>query len=154
MKLSEFKQYLSKSNSFDIILTDGTYVPKHFHITEMGVINKKYTDCGNTFREENYFTFQLWFANDTSHRLTSEKTVQIIESIEKNIICNDYEIIVEYQNQNTIGKYKLDFLEGHFLLLPTQTTCLSKDKCGIPKQKIKKNLNEITNCCTPDSNCC
>ena len=32
------------------------YASECDHITEMGVVNKKYTDCGNTFREENYFS--------------------------------------------------------------------------------------------------
>ncbi|MCH4830635.1 hypothetical protein BWK60_04820 [Flavobacterium covae] len=154
MKLSEFKQHLSKLDSFDISFVDGTFIPKHFHITEMGVLNKKYTDCGNTFREENYFTFQLWHAEDTYHRLTSHKTIKIIEAIEKNIVCSDYEILVEYQDKNTIGKYRLDFQKEHFVLLPTQTTCLAQDNCGIPNEKIKKNLNKLVNSCIPNSGCC
>ncbi|AEW85383.1 hypothetical protein B0A78_08990 [Flavobacterium columnare NBRC 100251 = ATCC 23463] len=154
MKLSEFKQHLSRLDSFEILFQNGTFIPKHFHITEMGVLNKKYTDCGNTFREENYFTFQLWYAEDTWHRLTSQKTIKIIEAIEKNIVCNDYEILVEYQDKNTIGKYTLDFQKGHFVLLPTQTTCLAQNNCGIPNEKIKKNLSKIVNSCTPNSGCC
>ena len=59
MKLSQFKNQLEQVTTFQIQLPNGTFVPNHFHITEMGIINKKYTDCGNTFREENYFHLSI-----------------------------------------------------------------------------------------------
>lgn len=154
MKLSEFKKTLESIDSFEIQLPDGSFVPKHFHITEMGTIHKKYTDCGNTFREENYFTFQLWYAQDIWHKLTSDKVLKIISGIEKNTVLGDDSILVEYQDQNTIGKFGLEFNGNHFVLVPTQTTCLANDHCGIPTEKIKKNLKEITNCCSTESGCC
>lgn len=154
MKLSEFKKYLANSESFAVQLPNGTFVPNHFHITEMGVVNKKYTDCGNTFREENYFTFQLWYSTDTWHKLTSEKVLKIIAGIEKNIQVEDYDILVEYQGEDTIGKFGLGFNGKDFLLESTKTTCLAQDNCGIPTEKIKKNLSEMTSCCAPESNCC
>lgn len=154
MKLSEFKKYLADTENFAIQLPNGAFVPEHFHITEMGVINKKYTDCGNTFREENYFTFQLWYSTDTWHRLTAEKVLKIIAGIEKNMNVEDYDILVEYQGAETIGKFGIDFKENKFLLTSTKTTCLAQDNCGIPVEKIKKNLSEVTSCCTPNSNCC
>lgn len=154
MKLSEFKKHLEKTNEFQIQLPNGNFVPKHFHITEMGIINKKYTDCGNTFREENYFTFQLWYSVDTWHQLTSEKVLKIISGIEKNTNVGDNDILVEYQDENTIGKFGLEFNGENFELTPTKTTCLAQDNCGIPTEKIKKSLKELSSCCTPESGCC
>jgi len=154
MKLSEFKRQLEQAAEFAIQLPNGEFVPNHFHITEMGIINKKYTDCGNTFREENYFTFQLWYSQDTWHRLTSEKVLKIISGIEKNTNVGDFDILVEYQGENTIGKFGLEFNGENFQLNATKTTCLAQDNCGIPVEKIKKNLKEVTSCCTTESSCC
>ncbi|RXR19339.1 hypothetical protein EQG63_07820 [Flavobacterium amnicola] len=154
MKLSEFKRQLALVSEFAIQLPTGEFVPNHFHITEMGIINKKYTDCGNTFREENYFTFQLWYSQDTWHRLTSEKVLKIIAGIEKNTNVDDFDILVEYQDENTIGKFGLEFTGEHFRLTSTKTTCLAQDNCGIPTEKIKKNIQELASCCTPNSGCC
>lgn len=154
MRLSEFKKYLSESDNFEIQLPDGKQIPSHFHITEMGIVNKKYTDCGNTFREENYFTFQLWHTDDVWHRLTSEKVIKIISGIEKNTVESDYEIIVEYQTEATIGKFGLAHNGTTFVLTSTKTTCLANSQCGIIPEKAKKELQELTNCCQPNSNCC
>ena len=78
MKLSEFKNSLMNIESINIQLPNGTFVPSHFHITEMGLLTKNFIDCGNTIREEKLITFQLWFAGDLEHRLTSEKVFKII----------------------------------------------------------------------------
>jgi hypothetical protein len=155
MKVSEFKKQLENNAQLGFNLPNGQKVPAHFHITEMGYINKKYTDCGNTFREENYFSFQLWYANDTDHRLTADKVIKIIAGIEKNIGENDYEIQVEYQGEDTIGKFKLATATTGFKLIPTQTTCLAMDSCGSPKDKIKiGTLKEAASSCAPNSGCC
>lgn len=158
MKRSEFKNQLQKVENFDIQLPNGDYIPQHFHITEMGTINKKYTDCGNTFREENYFTFQLWYSHDTWHRLTSEKVLKIISGIEKNMEISDFDILVEYQDENTIGKFGLDFNGSNFVLASTKTTCLAGDNCGIPSiEKIKTKIGEWKEketCCSQESGCC
>lgn len=154
MKLSEFKNHLAKKTvPFSIILPTGENVPEHFHITEMGTIHKRFTDCGNTFREEDYFTFQLWYSVDLDHRLTPEKVLKIISGIEKKETIGDYEIQVEYQEENTIGKFGLDFNGKNFVLTSTKTTCLAQDNCGIP-QKVKKNLSELASCGSGASNCC
>ena len=64
---------------------------------------------------------------------------------------------VEYQG-DTIGKYGLDFNGEAFVLTKKSTNCLAKDKCGIPAQKPKLRLSEISaapsGACTPGSGCC
>ena len=42
MKLSEIKKHLSSAEAVNIVLQDGTEVPEHFHITEIGLINKSF----------------------------------------------------------------------------------------------------------------
>lgn len=156
MKLSEFKNSLLEVENLNFQLPNGTFVPAHFHITEMGIINKKFTDCGNTFREENYFTFQLWYSTDLEHRLTPEKTLKIIAGIEKYLDNTDSEIQVEYQGETSISKFGLEFSNGNFQLVGIQTTCLAKDNCGVSESKPKIKMSELSaqSCCAPNSGCC
>ncbi|PWI29300.1 hypothetical protein DI383_12745 [Flavobacteriaceae bacterium LYZ1037] len=155
MKLSEIKQHLKKLETIAFQLPDGALVPSHFHVTEVGKIDKHFIDCGGTIRKESVINFQLWEENDYNHRLHPEKLVQIIELSERVLELPDLEIEVEYQGE-TIGKFGLDFEETHFLLTNKQTDCLAKEKCGIPEAKPKMKLSELqnTSCCTPESGCC
>lgn len=59
MKLSQFKTELQNTDTLNIQLPNGTFVPAHFHITEMGLSTKHYIDCGNTIRVESRATFQV-----------------------------------------------------------------------------------------------
>lgn len=156
MKLSDFKKNLAFVNEIIFLLPDGTPVPKHFHVTEVGQVTKKFIDCGGTIRNEKIVNFQLWEANDFDHRLAPKKLNDIITLSEKVLGIEDSEIEVEYQS-NTIGKYGIEFNGKEFALTFTQTNCLAQDKCGIPHEKLKVNLVDLSNnqsCCTPGSKCC
>ena len=156
MKLSQIKKILKTVDAVNFILADGTAVPEHFHVTEVGLITKNFIDCGGTIRKETVVNFQLWNANDFEHRLKPQKLINIIELSEKVLGIEDSEIEVEYQTQ-TIGKYDLDFNGKDFVLVNKQTACLAQDQCGIPSEKIKIELSAITNessCYTPGGSCC
>ena len=60
MKLSAIKTQLEGLPQVNFILPNGSQVPAHFHVTEVGQASKKYIDCGGTIREESKVTFQLW----------------------------------------------------------------------------------------------
>ncbi len=155
MKLSQIKKHLSQLQTIAFQLPDGTLVPNHFHVTEVGKVTKHFIDCGGTVRTETVVNFQLWDSNDYDHRLHPEKLVHIIELSEKIIRIEDLDIEVEYQG-HTIQKFGLDFDGANFLLTTKQTDCLAKDKCGIPQEKPKKALASLGDepCCSPDGNCC
>ena len=127
MKISEFKNHLSTISEVIFSLPDGSNVSSHYHITEVGFITKTYIDCGGTVREEKVANFQLWTAEDFDHRIQSEKILEIISKAEEEINLEDLEIEVEYQNE-TIGKYNLEFYDNKFHLSVTQTDCLAKEK--------------------------
>lgn len=158
MKLSEFKNRLETIENFNIQLPSGTMIPDHFHITEMGLLTKNFIDCGNTIREEKAITFQIWFAGDLEHRLTTDKVFKIIHASENLFKNQDLELEVEYQMETTIGKFGLEFANGNFVLTSKETTCLASDHCGIPAEKMKVKIGEWkqkeTSCCTPSSGCC
>jgi hypothetical protein len=151
MKLSDFKKQLSPAQELTFTLPNGTIVPKHFHVTEVGQISKHFIDCGGTVRNEKVVNFQLWEANDFDHRLAPQKLKDIIALSESKLGLVDAEVEVEYQSE-TIGKYGLDFNGKNFVLTNQFTACLASDKCGIPEEKLKVNTNQ--NCCTPGGKCC
>lgn len=161
MKLSEIKRILREKETIVFELPDGSFVPSHFHVTEIGRIEKKFIDCGGMLRDESKASFQLWEANDYDHRLHPEKLLAIIELSEKLLhLDNDSEIEVEYQ-RSTIGKYDLEFNGDRFLLVNKFTTCLAQEQCGIPQnasEKTKKSLKDLSatanNACKPGSGCC
>jgi hypothetical protein len=155
MKLSEIKKHLSTAEKVNFELQNGTLVPENFHVTEVGLVTKHFIDCGGTIRNEKVANFQLWDANDFDHRLKPEKLLNIIQLSEEKLGMEDLEIEVEYQAE-TIGKYDLDFNGKNFVLVSKQTACLASDACGIPQEKLKVNLAEVTtqNSCKPGGGCC
>lgn len=157
MKLSEFKNHLENLETLEIYLENGQKVPLHFHITEVGLTTKHFTDCGNTFRIKKNATLQLWTSVDYWHRLDPKKVASIITATEKIFEGEDLDIEIEYQ-QDTIGKFALEFIDNKFVLTATKTDCLAKDSCAFPIEKVKIKMSElqaqIEMCCTPDSGCC
>src|SRR5690606_5811652 len=124
MKLSQVKTLLPTLDNVAFRLENGTVVPEHFHVTEVGMVTKNFIDCGGTIRNEKSVNFQLWNANDFDHRLKPTKLLNIIELSEKQLGIEDAEIEVEYQSEiadsqtpyekdkirlHTIGKYALAF---------------------------------------------
>jgi hypothetical protein len=158
MKLSEIKTLLPALENVAFKLENGTLVPEHFHVTEVGMVTKHFIDCGGTIRNEKKVNFQLWNANDFDHRLKPSKLLNIIQLSEQKLGLEDAEIEVEYQGE-TIGLYSLEFDGSHFILKSKTTACLAGDKCGIPQEKQKIQLSDLhiiksDSCCSTDSKCC
>jgi hypothetical protein len=157
MKLSEFKKNLINQSEVKFKLPNGEFVPSHFHITEVGKIDKHFIDCGGTIRNESLVGFQLWKTDDDlNHRLTTEKLMGIIELSEDKLSISDVEIEVEYQSE-TIGKYGVEFNGFEFTLENKHTDCLAKDNCGVPVENKNVKLSELqenSSSCDPTSGCC
>lgn len=131
MRLSDIKLQLKTLAKLSFQLPNGTLVPQHFHVTEVGVSTKNFIDCGGIIWQENVLNFQLWHADDVDHLLKPKKLLKIIVDAEKTFEIPDYFIEVEFQGE-TIEKYDLDFDGEYFLLLNKKTACLAKNSCGIP----------------------
>lgn len=155
MKLSEVINVLKEMDQVQFILPNGTHVPAHFHITEVGRITREFIDCGGQLRKENHINFQLWEADDFDHRLGASKLLGIIHKAQQVIELKDEEVEVEYQG-NSIERYNLEFEGSVFRLRAKATNCLAPDKCGIPKEKLRVNIAELNNAvsCKPGSGCC
>ena len=157
MKLSQVKAMLTTLDKLSFKLERGTEIPKHFHITEVGMVIKNFIDCGGTIRTEKLANFQLWYSTDIDHRLSPKKLLDIIELSENKIGIEDVEVEVEYQS-DTIGRYALAFDENQFILKSKTTACLAEDQCGIPQEKPRIKMSKLVNnpsaCCNPKSGCC
>jgi len=95
MKLSAIKELLTSLENVEFQLEDGTFVPEHFHVTEIGQVSKNFIDCGGTIRKETVVNFQLWNADDYEHRLKPQKLLHIIKLSESKFGIADSEIEFE-----------------------------------------------------------
>lgn len=148
MKISDVKKALAKIDTVNFKLPDGSTLPPHFHVTEIGLVTKHFIDCGGTERKETVANFQLWEAGDYDHRLAPQKFLHILEVCKKVLGDADYEVEVEYQ-QSTIGKFDLSFDGAHFVLSNKYTACLAQEACGIPDKPQEQGSN-----CAPKKGCC
>jgi hypothetical protein len=148
MNLEELKAALGQVDQLTIKTIEGNIIPKHFHLTEAGLITRHFIDCGGTERVEKKINLQLWVADDTDHRLTPIKLKGILNMAAKKIGFTNLPIEVEYQQQ-TINKYALSFDGESFHLTSTMTECLAKDKCGVEEKVMQQEPQ-----CTPGGGCC
>jgi hypothetical protein len=153
MKIAEMKQSLAGLEAVNFKLPNGTYLPPHFHVTEVGLVTKHFIDCSGVERKETVANFQLWEAGDYDHRLAPQKFLHILNLSERILGSEELDIEVEYQ-QDTIGKFGLAFDGTDFLLTPKQTACLAQDACGIPNNELFALPQLQVACCTPGGGCC
>lgn len=153
MKINEMKQVLPQLAAVSFRLPDGTCLPPHFHVTEVGLVTKHFIDCGGVERRETVANFQLWEAGDYDHRLAPQKFLHILNLSEKILGSKDLDIEVEYQ-QATIGKFGLVREGNDFVLTPKQTACLAQDACGIPAAQQFALPQLQMAACTPGGGCC
>ena len=118
------------------MLPDGDFVPPHFHVTEVGRIQKDFIDCGGTARSATTCQVQLWVATDTDHRLTAGKFATILKMAASLLKSGALAVEVEYEG-TTVSQYPLGGVErtpaGLLFHLGTKhTECLAPDRCGVP----------------------
>ena len=158
MNLSNFRQALARdpNAALHVMLPDGDFVPAHFHITEIGRVNKHFVDCGGTERESTTCVVQAWVAADTDHRLTAGKLAKIVELAAPILKDDDMPVEIEYE-AGVISQYPLGGVEvtpaGLLLMLGSKhTDCLAPDRCGIPVLATAASVKPKGSCGT--SGCC
>jgi len=142
MKINEFKEKLAGKPEACVrfVLPDGTRVPAHAHVTEAARIDKRFVDCGGTFREESMCRLQTWVANDVEHRLIAGKLLKILEKAKPVLISDDLEVDVEHEvqyiSQFPVGEVTMDGAEVVVKLAERHTACLAIDQCCPPPREI------------------
>jgi hypothetical protein len=132
-----------------LMLPDGAFVPAHFHVTEVGRVQKDFIDCGGTTRSTAACVLQVWVADDTAHRLDTTKLAKIIRLAGPLLKSDDLPVEVEYEN-GVVSQYPVAAAEvtpaGVLFHLGTKhTDCLAKDRCGVPTADAA---------CCPTAGCC
>ena len=143
MQLSEFKKLLAQNSGRNIrfILPTGSKVPPHAHVTEVALMEKKFIDCGGTFRTDSLCRLQTWLADDTDHRLTAGKLLGILAKSAAFLNRDDLEVDVEHEapfvSQFPIESVALEDDALAIRLGIKHTACLAEDRCLPPNlQKI------------------
>ena len=159
MKISQLQETLKTMDEVPFVLPNGTFVPAHCHLTEIGLATKTFIDCGAKKHQDKKVLLQLWTSVDTDHRLKADKFLNIIHSSLPLFEGEDLDVEVEYQVADTVGRFSLDFDGTKFTLQGTKTDCLATDLCGIDaiKNKTRKSLSALgdnTVACTPGGGCC
>lgn len=137
MNVQQLLQLLEINSQLSLrfLLPSGDFVPDHFHVTEVGRIEKRFIDCGGTRRESVSCSLQLWSAHDVDHRLTVGKLAKILKLSEPVLETVDLPVEVEY-GTSVAAQYILSDVEimsqGLILhLVGKLTDCLARDKCGV-----------------------
>ena len=152
--LKKFRDALAGNpgTAMQFMLPDHSFIPPHFHITEVGRVQKDFIDCGGTSRALTTCLLQVLVANDTDHRLNTTKLAGIFNFGNKLFTSDDIPVEVEYE-QDAISQFPLADIEitpaGLLLVLGSKhTACLAPDKCGIGVPSTTKTG------CTPNTGCC
>lgn len=117
------------------MLPDKSFVPQHYHITEVGRVHKDFIDCGGTVRSSSTCLLQIWVADDTDHRLHATTLATIMEVAKPVLQSDELPVEVEYEEE-TISQYPVGGVEvtpaGLLFYLGTKhTACLAPEKCGV-----------------------
>lgn len=117
------------------VLPRGEMVPAHFHVTEVGRVDKSFIDCGGTQRQSSACLLQLWTASDFDHQLAAGKLAKILRLAEPVLKSRELPVEVEYgvevAAQFVVAECVASRERLLFILAAKQTDCLAKDRCGV-----------------------
>jgi hypothetical protein len=151
MTLEEFAAVLSANPgaALQLMLPDRSFVPAHFHVTEVGRVQKDFVDCGGTVRSSSNCVLQVWVAGDVAHRLDTTKLAKILHQGMPLFTTTAIPLEIEYDN-GLISQYPAQGADvsptGVVLHLGSKhAACLAPDRCGV-------KLDVLSSCSTPG--CC
>ena len=137
MNVKEFRALLDAHPGvrMHLMLPDKSFVPAHYHITEVGRVQKDFIDCGGTVRSLTSCVLQVWVANDQEHRLESSKLAKIMAIAQPLLASDDLPVEVEYEDR-VVSQYPVGGAEmtpaGILFYLGTKhTACLAPETCGV-----------------------
>jgi hypothetical protein len=137
MTVNEFRAALAAHPGVTMhwMLPDKSFVPAHYHITEVGRVRKDFIDCGGTVRSAASCLLQIWVADDTDHRLETTKLAAIMEVAGAVLERDDLPVEVEYEaaaiSQYPVGGFEVTPAGLLFYLGTKHTACLAPEKCGV-----------------------
>ena len=152
MTITELKNTLKQhpDRKLSFILPNQDTIPAHFHITEVGHVQKDFIDCGGTRRSTSACVLQAWVAtNDEDHSLEAGKLAKILDLAGKVLSSDELNVEVEFEAPY-ISQFPIESANANdeaivFRLATKHTDCLAKEQCG---------LESSSSCCSTEGNCC
>ena len=151
MRISELRAALTAAPGLPltVIWPDGEPIEAHFHVTEVGRVQKDFVDCGGTVRRVVTCLLQTWVGDDTDHRISAEKLIKAFDYAAPVLGGEDLPVELEYEACNVVQLRVVAVertAESLIVRLASKhTDCLAKELC-IP--------STATKTCTPGSGCC
>lgn len=153
MNITELKNILglNPDKGLRFILPNKKAIPAHFHITEVGHVQKDFIDCGGTRRSVSSCVLQAWVAaNDEEHSLSAGKLGAILKLAGKILPSDELDVEVEFEAPY-ISQFPIESAEATgdavlFHLTTKHTDCLAKEQCGLE--------SSTSSCCSAESGCC
>ena len=120
-----------------VLWPDGDPIEAHFHVTEVGRVQKDFVDCGGTVRRTVTCLLQTWVGEDVDHRITAGKLLMAFAHSAP-VLGGDGDALpveLEYEACNVI-QFAVAAVEreaNRFVvrLGGKHTDCLAKELCGV-----------------------
>lgn len=116
-----------------VIWTDGEPIEAHFHVTEVGRVQRDFVDCGGTVRRTVTCLLQTWVGPDTDHRITAGKLLKAFAHAGPVLGEEDLPVELEYETCNVVQLTLAEIRRepGCFVLQlgSKHTDCLAKELC-------------------------
>lgn len=148
ISVSTLKRALAAAPSLplEVIWPDGEPIEPHFHVTEVGRVQKDFVDCGGTLRRSVTCLLQTWVGDDFDHRITAGKLLKALEHAAVVLGDDDLPVELEYETCNVV-QLVLASLTAKTDRLVLQlgskhTDCLARELC-VPSGKGKR----VDGCC-------
>ncbi|MEM8734725.1 MAG: DUF6428 family protein [Planctomycetota bacterium] len=151
LQLKEALNNASESCGLAIELPSGEQLPAHFHITEVGRIDKHFVDCGGVERRAQSCTLQTLVAEDVDHRLAANKLAMILAQADRLGIDDAAEVDIEIQLES-IATFRLASVDAtpqvcQLRLSAKKTECLAPEVCKVPTLPTMGNDCSGQGCC-------
>lgn len=151
MKLTELRAALAARPEAEltVVWPDGEPIEAHFHVTEVGRVQKDFIDCGGTVRRVTSCLLQTWVGDDTDHRITAAKLLKAIAMAGPVLGDEDLPVELEYETCNVVQLLVAGTEPAgdglRVMLASKHTDCLAKELC-LPASG--------PGACKPGSGCC
>lgn len=116
-----------------VVWTDGEPIEAHFHVTEVGRVQRDFVDCGGTVRRTVTCLLQTWVGDDTDHRITAGKLLKAFAHAGPVLGGEDLPVELEYETCNVVQLVLAEVRReaDRFVLQlgSKHTDCLAKEFC-------------------------
>ncbi len=117
-----------------VMWPDGEPIEAHFHVTEIGRVQRDFVDCGGAVRQVVSCLLQTWVGDDLDHRITGASLLKAFLHADPILRGDDLPVEIEYEACNVVQLKILSVAtEAEHLVIrlgKKHTDCLAKELCA------------------------